>query len=157
MKQLYKIQYTRTITSSPEYAEITANSREEARDIFYGMNPTFFVTSVYLYEFENMKEEVTVNIPINDYNELVNFKKEIERDNTFYVDTNLSPFMGEFITKDESLKILIESNKRLENTCIRLGFEFYKLVGDLQNMSCRDFRKWKETPLDDLVEKITKL
>jgi len=42
----YKIQYTRTLTSSPEYAVIAANSREEARNIFFGNNPTFFVIYV---------------------------------------------------------------------------------------------------------------
>lgn len=42
----FKIQFTRTITSSPEYEEVTATSRENARAIFYGNNPTFYVISV---------------------------------------------------------------------------------------------------------------
>ena len=44
---LFRVQFTRSITSSPEYAEICAASREQARDIFYGMYPTYFVTAVY--------------------------------------------------------------------------------------------------------------
>jgi hypothetical protein len=47
MARLFKIQFTRTITSSPEYFEIMAESREQARDIFYGINPTYFVTAVF--------------------------------------------------------------------------------------------------------------
>jgi hypothetical protein len=42
----FKIQFTRTITSSPEYDEVTATSRENAMTIFYGNNPTFYVISV---------------------------------------------------------------------------------------------------------------
>jgi hypothetical protein len=47
MARLFKIQFTRTITSPPEYFELMAESREQARDIFYSMNPTYFVTAVY--------------------------------------------------------------------------------------------------------------
>ena len=47
MARLFKVQYTRSITSPPEYAEINAETREQARDIFYSMNPTYFVTAVF--------------------------------------------------------------------------------------------------------------
>ncbi len=42
----FKIQFTRSITSPPEYIEISAETREQARDIFYGNNPTFYIISV---------------------------------------------------------------------------------------------------------------
>ncbi len=42
----FKIQFTRTITSQPEYDEIIATSRENAMTKFYGSNPTYFVISV---------------------------------------------------------------------------------------------------------------
>ena len=44
----FKIQFTRTITNSPEYEEINATSRENARAIFYANNPTFYVITVKL-------------------------------------------------------------------------------------------------------------
>ena len=47
MARLFKVQFTRSITSPPEYIEISAETREQARDIFYGMNPTYFVTAVF--------------------------------------------------------------------------------------------------------------
>lgn len=47
MVRLFKVQFTRSITSPPEYIEISAETREQARDIFYGMNPTYFVTAVF--------------------------------------------------------------------------------------------------------------
>ena len=43
---LFKIQFTRTLTSLPEYEEVIATSKENARTIFYGNNPTFYVISV---------------------------------------------------------------------------------------------------------------
>jgi len=46
---LFKIQFTRTITSSPEYDYVDATSRENAMNIFYGINPTFYVTSVVVF------------------------------------------------------------------------------------------------------------
>lgn len=42
----FKIQFTRTTTSSPEYDEILATSRENAMTIFYANNPTFYVINV---------------------------------------------------------------------------------------------------------------
>ena len=47
MARLFKVQFTRSITSPPEYVEISAETREQARDIFYGMNPTYFVIAVF--------------------------------------------------------------------------------------------------------------
>jgi len=47
MARLFKIQFTRSTTSPPEYLGIMAETREQARDIFYGMNPTYFVTAVF--------------------------------------------------------------------------------------------------------------
>ena len=47
MARLFKVQFTRSIASPPEYIEISAETREQARDIFYGMNPTYFVTAVF--------------------------------------------------------------------------------------------------------------
>ena len=44
----FEIQFTRTITHSPEYEEINATSRENARAIFYGSNPTFYVITIKL-------------------------------------------------------------------------------------------------------------
>jgi len=42
----YKVQFTRTITHDPEYAYVDADSREQARDLFLGNNPTYFVIYV---------------------------------------------------------------------------------------------------------------
>lgn len=44
----FKIQFTRTITSSPEYTVVLATSRENARSVFYANNPTFYV--IYIIE-----------------------------------------------------------------------------------------------------------
>jgi hypothetical protein len=45
-KTTFKIQFTRTITDSPEYEEINATSRENAMAIFYGRNPTFYIIKI---------------------------------------------------------------------------------------------------------------
>ena len=47
MARLFKVQFTRSITSPPEYIEIIAETREQARDLFYSMNPAYFVIAVF--------------------------------------------------------------------------------------------------------------
>ena len=43
--KLYKIQFTRAITSEPEYEYIYSENRTLAQTNFWHRNPTFFITS----------------------------------------------------------------------------------------------------------------
>ena len=43
MKQ-FKIQFTRSITSFPEYETIKAKNKTDAQNKFFSVNPTFFIT-----------------------------------------------------------------------------------------------------------------
>lgn len=41
--RLFRLQITRTITSSPEWVEIMATSETEAQTKYYSMNPSHFI------------------------------------------------------------------------------------------------------------------
>ena len=41
----YKIQYTKTIHSKPEYMELTGTSKSKVQSKFWSVNPTFFITN----------------------------------------------------------------------------------------------------------------
>ena len=57
MKQ-YTIQYTRTITSAPEYATVFSESKTAAQTRFFGLHPECFITKTVEEEVIDEKEEL---------------------------------------------------------------------------------------------------
>lgn len=104
-------------------------------------------------------EKDTVLLAVDKYNELRDFKKEIEKGNTAYGYSGYST--KTFVTSDEAVKSVLKLNEDLNKQ-----LEYYKehtrklqdelkgenkpkeiSIEEIKKMSTWQFRKWKKTQL----------
>lgn len=96
-------------------------------------------------------EKNTVTLSIEEYNELRDFKLNMENNNSYnvYVDTYWynGPYNSSckrFITNDENVKELVAINKHLETTINKLKDDHSKKLNEIKQMSIWAFVFWKK-------------
>ena len=85
----------------------------------------------------------TVILSIEEYNELRDFKKEIENGKTLILSTGFYGTKLFFYTKDEAIKLLIDASKDLEEENESLRKE--KPTSQVKRMSIWQFLKWRKS------------
>lgn len=96
-------------------------------------------------------ERDTVTLLLEEYNNLRDFKQAMECGKTVMDSYITSTYHGyRFYKPDEVCKDIIKRNKELENENYELKEKLKKLlipkektIDDLEKMSVREFRKWK--------------
>lgn len=95
-----------------------------------------------------MKEN-TVKLKLADYNELMDFKRDIENNNTFVLyESILSGNYTKIISNDESVKMLAKINFQLRKNIDdlpMLHLEKERQLVKLKHMSIWQFIKWRKT------------
>lgn len=92
-----------------------------------------------------MKDKNTVTIDLEIYNQLRDFKKTIEENNTIRINSLNSFFQSSynFITKDELSKEILYKNKELNEENIKLKENNRLEINKLKKMSVWEFIKWR--------------
>jgi len=98
-------------------------------------------------------EKNTVVIPLEDYNELRDFKTKVLKGDGYYVSDTYhmcGQYPGQFYSQVEIAKFLVDENKQLkgEDSKLRkrisdLKTEFSDVESKLKKMSLWEFFKWK--------------
>lgn len=93
-------------------------------------------------------EKGTVTLSLEKYNELRDFKQKIEEGKTYvkgktYVIQTGMWNTKTFITTDEAIKSIAETNKELGEEIVRLK----NISHELRKMSYWEFRKWRKSQI----------
>jgi len=80
-------------------------------------------------------EKNTVLLDVNIYNELRDFKQKIEEGKTISIVTSNWAYSKTFITTDEAIISIAETNKELGNKIEELRDNNQKKLNDLKKMS----------------------
>ena len=93
-------------------------------------------------------EKDTVLLDVEKYNELRDFKQKIEEGKTICIITGNWSYSKTFITTDDAIKSIVETNKELGKEIERLkNINNPKEVtlNDIKKMSYWEFRKWRKS------------
>ncbi len=108
-------------------------------------------------------EKNTLLIDIEVYNQLRDFKREMELGNTLMVyphsiQSNYEqyhPIISRYITRDEAVKEVVDENNKLNDEIEKLKSQIEKLksqnkpkeisLSDVKKMSLWEFRKWRKS------------
>lgn len=93
-------------------------------------------------------EKDTVLLDIEKYNALRDFKLAIEAGNTIVISSRNPYYKQMFITTDQAVAIIAESNKLLkkENEDLRKAHALKaNSINDLKKMSYLEWRKWRKS------------
>ncbi len=89
-------------------------------------------------------EKNTVLLDVEKYNELRDFKQNIEESKTLTVINSLYSYSSTFISTDEAVSKIGEANKKLYNENRRLQ-QNEITVNNIKKMSYWEFRKWRKS------------
>jgi len=99
-------------------------------------------------------EKDTVILDIKTYNELRDFKKEIEANNTMVISSSMAisssglvgyPMLKTFISESTTVKEIAQENARLKEQIEELKNQKEPSIYELKRMSYWEFRKWRKS------------
>jgi hypothetical protein len=90
-------------------------------------------------------EKNTINLSVEDYNEMRDFNEAIKKGNSVRVFWGYNGYENKFYIKDEAVKIIAEANAKLKKEIKELSNPEKKQPSfeELKEMSWWQFRKWK--------------
>lgn len=94
-----------------------------------------------------MKKD-TVLLAVEKYNELRDFKKEVEEGKTIVIVSGWNYYNKKFITTEKAVEQIAEANKLLqkENENLRNTNKPKEItLNDIKKMSYWEFRKWRKS------------
>ena len=90
-------------------------------------------------------EKNTINLSVEDYNEMRDFNEAFKKDNAVSVFWGWNGYENTIYTKNEALKKVTEANVKLKLTIDELKSPEKKQPSydEIKKMSWRELRKWK--------------
>jgi len=93
----------------------------------------------------------TVTLPLKEYSELLEFKKNMVADNCYYLDGNTIYNTERFISTDEAIKILTEKSQSFITKLReqkKLIDNHSNIIKQIKELSISDFRKFRKNKLE---------
>jgi hypothetical protein len=90
-------------------------------------------------------EKDTVLLDVEKYNELRDFKKQMQEGKTLVITDTRWTYRKEFVTESEAVKEIANDNAILQKEIERLTTPKEITINDLKKMSYWEFRKWRKS------------
>jgi hypothetical protein len=90
-------------------------------------------------------EKDTVLLDVDKYNELRDFKEQMQAGKTLLIIDTRWTFRKEFVTESEAVKVIANDNAILQKEIKRLTAPKEITINDLKKMSYWEFRKWRKS------------